>query len=77
VLKAMIDRKSPHSLGLPNATIDRAIEDLEFAGVLTANLVGSQLSDTAKCLLAEAGVEQQSVSSPDVPSELVPETTPR
>jgi hypothetical protein len=51
VLKAIFEGRSPFSLGLPKATIDRAIEDLELAGVLTKK---RELSDVALGLLAGA-----------------------
>lgn len=59
VLKAIIARKSPHSLGLPKATIDRAIEDLQFAGILSVGPLGCQLLQTAEDLLVGAGVIQK------------------
>jgi hypothetical protein len=74
VLKAMIDGKSPHSLGLPKATIDRAIEDLHLAGVISIGLLGSRLVATAEDLLAAAGIVQREVVELN---PAVPETTPR
>jgi hypothetical protein len=64
VLKAIIDEKSPHSLGLPKATIDRAMEDLELAGILSVGLLDTRLSDGAESLLAEAGVTRNSKPAP-------------
>ncbi len=58
VLRALIDGKSPHSLGLPKATIDRAMEDLQFAGIISVGPVGSQLLAAAENLLFGAGVMQ-------------------
>jgi len=58
VLRALIDGKSPHSLGLPKATIDRAMEDLQLAGIISIGPVGSQLLATAENLLIGAGVMQ-------------------
>ncbi len=55
VLKALFDGKSPFSLGLPKATIERAIEDLELAGVLTEK---GDFSGEASSLLAGACVTQ-------------------
>ena len=51
VIKALLDGKSPHSVGLPKSTIDRAMEDLQFAGIISHGLTGAQLTTTAEHLL--------------------------
>jgi hypothetical protein len=65
VLKALIEGNSPHSLGLPKATIDRAMEDLQFAGIISVGPFGAhaELLPGADDLLVGAGVVQR------VPSE--------
>jgi hypothetical protein len=77
VLKAIIARKSPHSLGLPKATIDRAIEDLQFAGILSVGPLGCQMLPTAEDLLVGAGVIQGQEAQTNSHSPMVPETSPR
>jgi len=57
VVKALMAGKSPHSLGLPKATIDRAMEDLQWAGIITVGLTTAELSSTANNLLVRAGME--------------------
>jgi hypothetical protein len=73
VLRALIEDKSPHSLGLPKATIGRATEDLQFAGIV----FGSQLTATAEELLVGAGLIPRLPSQPIASIQVVPETTPR
>jgi hypothetical protein len=53
VLGALQSRRSPHSLGLPKATVERAIDDLKLAQVLTTT---GELSEETRKLLAAAGV---------------------
>lgn len=65
VLRAVRDGKSPFSLGLPKATVARAIDDLKLSGVLTEE---STLSEVGKQLLVGAGLEHEVE---------VPETSPR
>ena len=77
VVRALIDGKSPHSLGLPKATVDRAIEDLQFAGVVTMGVLSAELSAIAKELLLRAGVTQRVSSQSPAPIPMVPETSPR
>jgi hypothetical protein len=52
VLKAIQENESPLSTGLPKATADRAIEDLQLSGVLTE---AKHLCENVKDLLAAAG----------------------
>jgi hypothetical protein len=60
-------------MGLPKATINRAPEDLKFAGILLAGPVGDMRSPTAEELLIGGGVipqcdgEQTNSISPLVP----------
>jgi hypothetical protein len=74
VLKALLDSRSPFSLGLPKATIERAIEDLELSGVLTQ--IG-ELSEVALELLAGADMQQATLEQPGPSEARVPESTPR
>src|ERR1700693_238058 len=60
VLTAIMEVKSPYSIGLPKASIERAMEDLELAGVLTN---GGGLTAIATKLLIGAGLLQ----TPEVP----------
>lgn len=53
-LRAIMAGSSPHSLGLPKATIDRAIEDLKLGGILTDT---GTLSDVAQKLLHGADLD--------------------
>ena len=74
VLTAILEGRSPFSLGLPKATIDRAIEDLKLAGVLTET-VG--FSKEAQGLLAAACLVQEASKSHNCEETLVPESTDR
>jgi hypothetical protein len=66
VLKAILGGKSPFSLGLPKATVSRALEDLELSGVLikSDNCLGEgfecprTLSENARGLLDSAGLSR-------------------
>jgi hypothetical protein len=73
VLKAIGQQRSPHSLGLPKVTIQRAIEDLQLSGVLKGD---RELTSYADELLRAAGLENSGnclISS----HATVPESTPR
>jgi hypothetical protein len=64
VVRALLDGKSPHALGLPKATIDRAMEDLQWAGIITVGLTTAELSSTANNLLVHAGIGTMEITQP-------------
>jgi hypothetical protein len=74
VLKAILEGKSPFSLGLPKATIDRAVEDLELSGVLMAQ---GGLCKNAEELIAGARPVQPEADPPSSGESGVPESTSR
>ncbi|MGB2668061.1 MAG: hypothetical protein WAK48_28970 [Candidatus Acidiferrum sp.] len=45
-LKAILEGKSPFTIGQPKATVSRALEDLELSGVLVKSRVACQAADT-------------------------------
>lgn len=68
VLDAILQNKSPFALGLPKATVSRALEDLELCGILDKQGLDAQtgggadgsprgLSETAKDLLVGAKIQ--------------------
>lgn len=59
ILQAILSGESPFSHGLPKATVDRAVEDLQLAGVLTEE---KTLSEKACELLGGAGIEVPGIS---------------
>jgi hypothetical protein len=77
VVRALLAGKSPHSVGLPKSTIDRAMEDLHFAGIISVGLTGAQLTSIAESLLYGAGVITRDAPHSGPESVLVPELTPR
>ena len=75
VLKGILARKNPYSLGLPKVTIERAVEDLQLSGVmLTEKTV---LSESAREFLVGAGLSGDGEGSPDRDETVVPESAPR
>jgi hypothetical protein len=72
VLQAIREKQSPFSIGLPKATTDRALEDLELSGVLTPE---HKLSEQTKELLTGAGLLEGEPVKSTKPG--VPESTPR
>jgi hypothetical protein len=74
ILKAVLDAKSPFSVGLPKATVDRAIEDLKLSGVLAEQSV---LRETAKSLLVGAGLLLEAEEPSGSGESEVPESTDR
>jgi hypothetical protein len=64
-LKAILEGKSPFTIGLPKATVSRTLEDLELSGVLVKSSIAGQaadsdclraLSETARNLATGAGL---------------------
>jgi len=63
VLRALMHEKSPYALGLPNAVVERAIEDLEAVGLVTKPIKGpANLSNLAIELLRGAKLDERIVS---------------
>lgn len=60
VLEAILDGRSPYSIGLPKATVERTIEDLEIAKVLQRD----RLTEQAERLLADARPSEVPAISP-------------
>jgi hypothetical protein len=69
VLQALMEGKSPFALNLPNAVVERAVEDLQAVGLVTKPKGKAALSDLAIGLLAAAKLQGAEVASPQFPLE--------
>jgi hypothetical protein len=71
VLRALVQGKSPYALGLPNALVERAVEDLQTVGLVTKPKGKSKavLSDLAIQLLGSAKLNGVEIVSPQFPLE--------